>query len=291
MADEHAHPEVLVDTAWVAEHLDDPTVTIVEVNTDPDDGYNAGHVPGSILWSLHVDLEDQVRRDVPGVAQFENLMSRSGIDNVTTVVLYGDGNNRSATWAFWILKIYRHKDVRLIDGGRTKWIAEARPTSADAPSPEPSSYRAGVADWSLRATKDYILANLANPTTTLLDTRTVEEYKGEMTSAPGAPPADIYRKGRIPGAVNVDWEDGASADGSFLPPGRLQQMYSDKGLESSQEVVPYCRLGVRASYSWFVLKYLLGFPRVRNYNGSWTEWGNSAGVPVETDAAQQGQST
>ena len=281
MSESYAHPEVLVTTTWVSEHLDDTSVVIAEVNTDLQAAYYQGHVPCAVGWSLHIDLEEQTRRDIPTLSQLEGLLSRSGIDNDTTVVLYGDGNNRSATWAFWVLKYYRHSDVRLMNGGRTKWVDEGRPVSTDTPKPEAKTYRAGIPDKSLRATKEYIASNIQGASIRLLDTRTYEEYIGELNSAPGTPQPDIYRMGRIPGAVHVPWDEGATDDGTFKASDELKRMYEEKGFSPDQEVIPYCRLGVRASYSWFVLKYLLGYHRVRNYDGSWTEWGNSIGVPIE----------
>ena len=284
MTESYAHPEVLVSTDWLAEHEEDASLVVAEVNTDLQEAYHQGHVPGAVGWGLHTDLEDQVRRDLPGMAQIEALMGRSGIDNSTTIVLYGDGNNRSATWAFWVLKYYRHKDVRLLDGGRIKWIAEGRPLSQVEPGPVAATYKVAVPDRTLRAMKEYIVENLRSPSVVPLDTRVYEEYIGELTSAPGTPQPDIYRKGRIPGAVHAPWDDGAAEDGAFRPVQQLREMYEAKGLDPTKEVIPYCRLGVRASYSWFVLKYLLGYPRVRNYDGSWTEWGNASGVPIETGA-------
>ena len=280
-----AEPDAIVTTEWVAEHIDDPAVVVAEVDADLDADYRQGHVPGAVGWGLHTDMEDPVRRDIPGVAQVEALMGRSGIDNDTTVVVYGDGNNRSATWAFWVLKYYRHRDVRLMDGGRAKWLAEGRPLSTDEPAPRAATYRVQAPDRSVRATREHILDTLGRMDVKLLDTRAAEEYSGELTSAPGTPQPDIVRKGRIPGAVHVPWDDGAGEDGAFRPVDELRSMYEERGLTPDNEVVPYCRLGVRASYSWFVLKYLLGYPRVRNYDGSWTEWGNSIGVPIETEAS------
>ena len=285
MPESYARPEVLVSTDWVAEHLDDPSIVIAEVNTDLQAGYQQGHVPGAVGWNLHTDLEDQTRRDIPTMSQLEGLLGRAGIDNDTTVVLYGDGNNRSATWAFWVLKYYRHKDVRLMNGGRQKWTDEGRPLSTDTPNPTAKTYKAGVPDKTLRATKEYIVSNLHNPSMRLLDTRTREEYAGLLAAAPGTHQAEIYRRGRIPGAIHISWDDGATIDGTFKPADDLRSLYQEKGLSTDQEAITYCRLGMRASYSWFVLKYLLGYERVRNYDGSWTEWGNSVGVPIETDAA------
>ena len=286
MLEAYAIPEALVDTGWVAEHLGDPSVVTVEVNTDLQAGYEQGHLPGAVGWSLHTDLEDQTRRDIPPMAQLEALLGRSGIDNDTTVVLYGDGNNRSATWAFWVLKYYRHRDVRLMNGGRQRWLDEGRPLTTEPPTSEAKSYRCGIPDRSLRATKEHIVSGLRSPSMRLLDTRTEEEYRGTLGSAPGTVQPQIYRNGRIPGAVLLPWDEGANRDGTFKPAGELSRMYLDKGVRPDQEVITYCRLGVRASYSWFVLRYLLGYERVRNYDGSWTEWGNSVGVPIETDASQ-----
>jgi thiosulfate/3-mercaptopyruvate sulfurtransferase len=273
--------EVLVSTGWVAAHLDDPSVVIAEIDTDLDAGYNQGHVPGAVGWNLRADLEDQTRRDMPSIAQIEKLLGEAGIDNNTTVVLYGDNNNRSATWGFWTLKYYRHKDVRIMDGGRIAWTNEGRPFSTERPAPVAKTYKAGVPDSSLRATKDYIVKNLRKSSVRFLDTRTPEEFSGEFKVP------EIYRSGRIPGAVHIEWDDGATENGTFRPVEELRRMYEDKGFNPDQEVISYCRLGVKASYSWFVLKYLLGYERVRNYDGSWMEWGNSIGVPIETDAARE----
>ena len=271
----------VVTTEWVLKHLADPSIVVVEVNTDLDSAYHLGHVPGARGWDLHVDLEDQVRRDIPSVVQIEELLSRSGIGNCTTIVLYGDGNNRSATWAFWVLKLYRHDDVRIMDGGRKKWLIDGLPLSKLRPSPAVQVYKAKAPDSSLRATKDHVLSRLGTSILRTIDVRTLEEFTGTHPSAPDTGQAGIYRFGRIPGAVHIPWDDSASSDGSFRPAEELRLLYDDKGVGSSHDVITYCRLGVRASYSWFVLKYLLGFDRVRNYDGSWTEWGNSSGTPIE----------
>ena len=283
MSPSYAYPEVIVSTDWVASHLNDPSIVIVEINTNLIEGYDTGHVPSSIGWSLHIDLEDRVRRDIPRIEQMESLLKMAGISKETTIVLYGDGNNRSATWAFWILKIYRHEDVRIMDGGRQKWLKEGRELSTDSVSRAPSHYQVATPDRSIRAMRDYIIKNLGKQGFKLLDTRTIEEFTGKLSSAPGIPQSEIYRNGRIPGAIHIAWDDAVSLDGSFRPVEELRKLYEEQDLSSSDEIVPYCRLGVRASYSWFVLKYLLGYPRVRNYDGSWTEWGNSVGVPVDSD--------
>ena len=285
MAEDYARPEAIVSTAWLAERLGDPSTVVAEIDSHLDEAYDMGHVPGAVGWGLHTDMEHQLRRDIPDVAQFEALMSRSGIERNTTVVLYGDGNNRSATWAFWVMKYYRHEDVRIMDGGRTKWTLEGRPVEMVTPVVTPTTYWAWAVDPdpSLRAMKEYVVNRLNTVEVKLLDTRTVEEYAGQLTSAPGTPQPDIYRKGRIPGAMHVPWDDGAALDGTFKTVAELRAMYSDAGIDASDEIIPYCRLGVRASYSWFILKYILGFDDVRVYDGSWTEWGNSAGVPIEID--------
>ena len=283
MGEGFARPEVVVSTAWVGERLGDPSVVVAEVNTDLVEGYERGHVPGAVGWGLHTDMEHPVRRDIPDGLQFEALMGRSGVRPDTAVVLYGDGNNRSATWAFWIMKYYGHEDVRIMDGGRKKWILEGRPVSMTDPEPTPTEYRVGTIDPSVRAMKDYVVERIDRAGVKLLDTRTTEEYSGQLTSAPGTPQPDIYRKGRIPGALHVPWDDAASDDGAFSPVDDLRRMYANAGVDEADEVIAYCRLGVRASYTWFVLKYGLGFEHARTYDGSWTEWGNSAGVPIETD--------
>ncbi len=287
MNESYTHQEAIVSTDWVREHLNNPSVVIVEINTDLEASYKQGHIPGAIGWSLHTDLEDQVRRDIPSVSKIEQLLGSSGIDNNTTIVLYGDGNNRSATWAFWLLKYYRHRDVRLMNGGRIKWVAESRPLSMDTPAPTPKEYRASIPDKTIRATKDYIASRLRRSATKLLDTRTLEEFSGQLAAAPGAQQGGVYRLGRIPGAIHIPWDDGAAENGAFKPAEELRRMYEEKGVRPENEVIAYCRLGVRASYSWFVLKYLLGYGSVRNYDGSWTEWGNAIGVPIETDASAQ----
>lgn len=283
MGEAFARPEAVVSTAWVGERLGDASVVVAEVNTDLVEGYERGHVPGAVGWDLHTDMEHPIGRDIPNAVQFEALMARSGVCPDTTVVLYGDGNNRSATWAFWVMKYYGHEDARIMNGGRKKWILEGRPVSMTDPDPTPTEYRVGTLDPSVRAMKEYVVESIDRMGVKLLDTRTTEEYSGQLTSAPGTPQPDIYRKGRIPGALHVPWDDAASDDGAFRPVDDLRRMYANAGVDDADEVIAYCRLGVRASYTWFVLKYGLGFEQARTYDGSWTEWGNSAGVPIETD--------
>ena len=238
MTQQYARPDVLVTTEWMAEHLEDPSIAVVEVNTDLQAEYHQGHVPGAVGWGLHTDLEDAVRRDIPGVAQIESLLGRSGIDNDNTIVLYGDGNNRSATWAFWVLKYYRHRDVRLMDGGRKKWLDEGRTVSTDVPLPDAKTHKVPAPDRSLRAMKEYIVQSLVNHSVKLLDTRTYEEYSGQMAASPGSAQGDIYRNGRIPGAIHVPWDDGATEDGAFRPVEELRDLYAGKGLGPTDEGDP-----------------------------------------------------
>ncbi len=274
----YAQAQVLVEPQWLESHLGDPSLAVVETDVDPG-FYQRGHIPGAILWDLHKELEDQVTRDLPSPEQMEGLLSRSGISPDTTIVLYGDGNNRSATWAFWLLKYYQHPDVRLLNGGRVRWEKEGRPLTTQVPQPRPTRYRIQGTDPSLRATRDFILARLKSPGLRLVDVRTDKEYRGEED--PAHPQIGIQRLGHIPGAVHLPWERAAQEDGSFLPAEELARMYQEHQVTPQDDVVAYCRLGVRASYTWFVLKYLLGYPKVRVYDGSWTEWGNLVGAPIE----------
>ena len=289
MTQSYKHPHVLVSTQWVDEHLNDTSIVIVEVNSHIEDGYAKGHLPGSICWGLHTDLEHNIRRDIPEIPQFEKLMDRSGISNDTKIVLYGDGNNRSATWAFWILKYYRHQNVFLMNGGRKKWTQDGRRMVITLPDKTTSTktvnkYKVPQPDCTLRAMQNHVLDKLQNCDVHLLDTRSLEEYMGLLTSDKGSPQADIYRKGRIPGAINVPWNDNyIEEDDTFKSYQELSKIYLDAGINQSNEIIAYCRLGVRASYTWFILKYLLGYQDVRNYDGSWTEWGNSTGLPIDID--------
>ena len=284
MDESYTNSDVLVSTSWLAENLQNENMRVLEINADVEIGYNAGHIEGAFVWDLHKDLESRERRDIPSLSEIEELFNRSGISKTTTVILYGDGNNRSATWAFWILKYYRHKDVRLLNGGRTKWVQEGRTLSNERSIPERTQYGIEIPDKSIRATKDYVLKSLGSANdTVLVDTRSVEEHSGEMSASPGTDQTGIYRNGRIPNSINIQWDDGAGVDGAFLPELELRALYNNAGISPDKEIIPYCRLGMRASYTWFVLKYLLGYDRVRNYDGSWTEWGNSIGLPIEID--------
>jgi thiosulfate/3-mercaptopyruvate sulfurtransferase len=275
----YAHPEALVDTAWVAAHASDPGVRLVEVDVDTS-AYEQGHVPGAIAWNWTTQLSDQVRRDVLSKDAFEHLMSQSGIANDTTVVLYGDNNNWFAAWALWQMKLYGHADVRLMDGGRRKWIEEGRDLSTDVPSPPPTRYLASDADLSLRAFLTEAAAASENGSAAFVDVRSPDEFTGRILAPPGLPET-CQRGGHIPGAQNIPWGQVCNPDGTFKTVEELRALYAAKGITGERPTITYCRIGERSSHSWFVLKYLLGHDNVKNYDGSWTEWGNLVGMPVE----------
>ena len=274
----YAHPETLVSTAWVAEHVADATVRVVEVDVDTS-AYESGHVPGSIGWNWKTQLSDTVQRDIIPRAEYEQLLRSSGITPSTTIVLYGDNNNWFAAWAFWQLKLYGHQDVRIMDGGRKKWVAEGRTLSTDVPDIMPTSYVAQELDLSLRAFLPQVQAALGNDVP-LVDVRSADEFTGKILAPPGLPET-CQRGGHIPGAVNIGWGLACNEDGTFKSYDALSKIYASRGVTSDKDVITYCRIGERSSHSWFVLKYLLGYPNVRNYDGSWTEWGNLVGAPIE----------
>lgn len=277
----YAHPEVLVTTDWVAQHLQDPKVRIVEVDYDPSSAYDLGHIPGAVLVDWKKDINDPVRRDILSKDAFEALNSRLGIGPDTTVVLYGDYRNWFATFAFWVYKLYGHPDVRLMDGGRKKWVEEKRPLTEEVPSYPKTSYKARGIDLGLRATFDEVYRSLGRPDIALVDVRSPAEYKGEITAPPEYPTEAAQRGGHIPGAVNIPWAQAVRDDDTFKPPEELRKLYESQGVTPDKTVITYCRIGERSSHTWFVLKYLLGYPVVLNYDGSWTEWGNVIGTPIE----------
>ena len=278
----YAHPDTLVATDWVAEHANDPKVRVVEVDVDTK-AYDEGHVPGALGWAWNSQLCDTVRRDILSKAQFEELMASSGISNDTNVVIYGDNNNWFAAWALWQMKIYGHKDVRLMNGGRKKWLAEGRELSKDAPKVTRTTYKAAGADNALRAFLPQVQAALAAKNTGLVDVRSPQEFTGEILAPPGLPET-CQRGGHIPGARNIPWGKACNDDGTFKSFDELKSLYSSEGIDGSKPVIAYCRIGERSSHTWFVLKYLLGFDKVTNYDGSWTEWGYLVGAPVEKGA-------
>jgi thiosulfate/3-mercaptopyruvate sulfurtransferase len=278
----YAKPDVLVDTQWVADHLNDPNVRIVESNEDQL-LYPSGHIPGAVQIDWALDLNDQVVRDYLDKAKFEALMSHNGIGNDTTVVFYGDKSNWWATYAFWIFQLFGHKNAKVMDGGRLKWEQEKRELTREVPSYPATKYTAPERDdKTIRAFKDRVLAHQAAGKP-LVDVRSPQEYSGERTHMPEYPQEGVLRGGHIPGAKSVPWARAANPeDGTFKSADDLRAIYEqEQGLKSDDDIVAYCRIGERSSHTWFVLSYLLGFPRVRNYDGSWTEWGNSVGVPIE----------
>ena len=277
MAD-YANPDVLVDTEWVAQHGQDQNVRLLEIDVDTT-AYDQGHIEGAVGINWKSQLQDGVRRDLTSKADFEKLMSESGVGNDTTVVVYGDNNNWFATWAYWQLKYNGHKDARVMNGGRAKWLAEGRPTTTDAPSHAAASYTAEEPDDSIRAFRDYITGNLSS--LELVDVRSPAEYSGELLAPEHLPQEGAQRGGHIPGAANVPWATAVAEDGTFKSADELSQIYGGKGISGDKEIVAYCRIGERSSHTWFVLSELLGYPNVRNYDGSWTEWGSAVGVPVE----------
>lgn len=282
---EYAHPEVLVSTEWVAGHLNDPKVRLVEVDVDTS-AYDQGHIAGAVGWNWQSQLQDNIRRDLIDKAALEKLLGQSGISSDTTIILYGDNNNWFAAYAFWQLKYYGHKDVRLMNGGRKKWLEEKRPLTTDAPKVAAATYRATGPDESLRARKEQVFAVLDKKGTgQLVDVRSVDEFTGKIIAPPGMSET-AQRAGHIPGAANIPWSQAANEDGTFKSVEQLRALYQGKGvIGQAGETIAYCRIGERSSHTWFVLKYLLGYENVRNYDGSWTEWGNLIGAPIEKEIA------
>ncbi len=278
----YVHPDVLVSTDWVAEHLKDPEVRIAESNEDPL-LYASGHVPGAVEVDWTRDLNDPLRRDYLQREGFEDLMNRSGVARDTTIVLYGDKNNWWATYTFWIFQLFGHDKVKIMDGGRLKWTQENRPLSKDVPEYPTGRYQAPQRDdTKLRAFRDQVLQHMQQQRP-MVDVRSPEEFRGERLHMPDYPNEGALRGGHIPGARNVPWARAVNTeDGTFKDSAALKQIYIEEhGLKPDDDVVAYCRIGERSSHTWFVLTRLLGFPRVRNYDGSWTEWGNLVGAPVE----------
>jgi thiosulfate/3-mercaptopyruvate sulfurtransferase len=272
-------PSVLVNTDWVAQHATDAGVRVVEVDVDTT-AYDQGHVPGAVGWNWTTELCDTLVRDIVPAKKLEELLGRNGIDNKTAIVLYGDNNNWFAAWAFWQLKIYGHEDVRIMDGGRKKWLAEGRDLSTEAPTIKSATYKAGTPDLSLRAFLPEVQQALAGKKTALVDVRSPAEFTGEILAPPGLPET-CQRGGHIPGAKSIPWGKNCNDDGTFKSFDELKALYAAQGISGDQPVIAYCRIGERSSLTWFAMKYLLGFQNVKNYDGSWTEWGNLVGAPVE----------
>jgi thiosulfate/3-mercaptopyruvate sulfurtransferase len=281
---EYKHPEVVVSTEWAAGHLNDPKVRLIEVDVDTT-AYDQGHIPGAVGWNWQTQLQDNIRRDLIDKATLEGLLGKSGVGNDTTILLYGDNNNWFAAYALWQLKYYGHKDVRLINGGRKKWIEEKRPVTTEPAKVAATTYRASGPDESIRARKEEIFDTLNKKKSAhLVDVRSVDEFTGKIIAPPGMSET-AQRAGHIPGAANIPWAQAANEDGTFKSADALKQLYGAKGVNGDSEIIAYCRIGERSSHTWFVLKYLLGYDNVKNYDGSWTEWGNLIGAPVEKEVA------
>ena len=277
---EYTHPESLVSVEWVAEHVGDSNVRLVEVDVDTS-AYEKGHIAGAVAWNWQSQLQQSVRRDVISKEEMERLLGNSGIDNDTTIILYGDNNNWFACWAFWQLKYYGHKDVRIMNGGRAKWEADGRPLTTDPAIYSPRTYSAGEPDQSVRAYRDQVLASVNAGNISLVDVRSPDEYSGALLAPPAFPQEGSQRGGHIPGAANIPWGQAANEDGTFKSADQLAALYGGKGIDGSRETIAYCRIGERSSHTWFVLTQLLGHENVRNYDGSWTEWGSIVGAPIE----------
>ena len=276
----YAHPEVLVDADWVEAHLHDPKVRLIEVDVDTS-AYEQGHIPGAVGLNWLKELQDQVVRAPVSQAQLEALLSRAGVSSDTTIVLYGDNNNWFAAWAFWILKYYGHQDVRLLDGGRVKWLEDKRELTTSVPFHAQTDYHTQAPKEDIRAYRDYILTQLNRQGFATVDVRSPGEYSGELLAPAHLPQEGAQRGGHIPGAANIPWSQAVNADGTFKSADELRALYGGKGVTADKEVVAYCRIGERSSHTWYVLHFLLGYPNVRNYDGSWTEWGSLIGAPIE----------
>jgi thiosulfate/3-mercaptopyruvate sulfurtransferase len=280
MGDGYAHPEALVSTDWVAEHRNGPNVKIIEVDVDTT-SYDKGHIPGAIGWNWQTDLNDRVRRDIIDPRSFAVLCRHAGIRPQDTVVFYGDNNNWFAAWALWQFKYHGHKDARLMNGGRKKWEAEGRELTTEKPHPDRSEYPVPSTDPSVRAFRRQVEDVVGSDRVNLVDVRSPDEFTGKIIAPPGMSET-AQRAGHIPGAANVPWAKAANDDGTFKPAAELRQLYAQSGVDLAKPTITYCRIGERSSHTWFVLKYLLGADDVRNYDGSWTEWGNLVGAPIET---------
>ena len=281
---EYKHPEVLVSTESVAQNLNAPNTRLVEVDVDTT-AYDQGHIPGAVGWNWQTQLQDNVRRDLIDKAALEKLLSESGISNDTTILLYGDNNNWFAAYAFWQLKYYGHQNVKLINGGRKKWLEEKRPLTKELTKVASATYRVGALNESVRAFRDDVLSIVQGKKRgQLVDVRSVDEFTGKIIAPPGMTET-AQRAGHIPNAANIPWAQAANEDGTFKSAEALTTLYQGKGITGGDEVIAYCRIGERSSHTWFVLKYLLGYDNVRNYDGSWTEWGNLIGSPIVNETA------
>jgi len=277
----YAHPEVLVDTSWVKGNIGNQNVRILEVDYDPTANYNLGHIPTAGLIDWKKDINDPVTRDILTKEGLERLLGRLGVTNEKLLVLYGDFNNWFAAFAFWVFKYHGVEKIVLLNGGRKKWIEEDLPLTKDVPEFESATFKARGPDESLRVYLPYVREVLRQSDKVLVDVRGPKEFTGEITAPPEYPTEHAQRGGHIPGAKNIPWGQAVRDDGTFKPADELRSLYESKGVTPDKEVITYCRIGERSSHTWFVLKYLLGYPNVKNYDGSWTEWGNLVRSPIE----------
>jgi len=277
----YAHPEVIVDTQWVVDHMNDHEVRIAEVDYDPTANYNLGHVPGAVLFDWKKDMNDPVTRNIFNMQTCEDLLQRAGVNNNTTLILYGDFNNWFAAFAFWAFKYYGFKDVRLMNGGRKKWLEEDKPISKDIPQYQSGNFMATEPDKNIRSFLNQVKEALGKENIAMVDVRSPKEFTGEILAPPEYPTEHAQRGGHIPGASNIPWSQAVKEDGTFKSVEELKQIYQSKGIIPDKEIIAYCRIGERSSHTWFVLKYLLGYPNVKNYDGSWSEWGNMVDNPIE----------
>jgi thiosulfate/3-mercaptopyruvate sulfurtransferase len=286
----YANPNALVETEWVASHLNDPTIGILEVSVDPA-AFQQGHIPGAVALDWFKDLEQHPIRDIASRTKIERLLGEAGVANDTTVLLYGDNHNWFAAYAYWLIKYYGHQDVRIINGGRKKWVDEGRPLTKGVPKATPTTYKAQDPTTSIRALREYVIAVVGAAGRSLLetgqvrrylvDTRSPREFSGELLAPEHLPQEGAYRGGHIPGAVNIPWEEAAAPNGTFKSADELRRLYEGRRITPDKEIIVYCRIGERSAHTWFVLTELLGYPNVRNYDGSWIEYGNLIGVPIE----------
>jgi len=275
----YSHPEVLVDTKWVEDHINDPKVRIAEVDYDPTANYVLGHIPGSVLLDWKVDINDPVARNILSEQACQELLQRIGVNGDTTLVIYGDFNNWFAAFAFWAFKYYGCKDMKLMNGGRKKWLEEDKPLTKEIPTYPRGNFESSGPDNNIRVFLRYVSDTLGSKV--LVDVRSPKEFTGEILAPPEYPTEHAQRGGHIPGAANIPWAQAVNDDGTFKSADELSKIYQSKGITADKEVISYCRIGERSSHTWFVLKYLLGYPNVKNYDGSWTEWGNMIDNPIE----------
>ena len=278
---EYANPNVLVDTQWVEDHVNDNNVRIAEVDYDPKANYHLGHIPNAALFDWKKDINEPLNRNIVSRDDCTALLQKAGINDDTILVLYGDFNNWFAAFAFWVFKYYGYKDIRLMNGGRKKWLEEDRPISKESPNFSKGNFQAAEPDESIRVFLDYVRNRVMSQQGTLVDVRSPAEFTGQITAPPEYPTEHAQRGGHIPSAQNIPWGQAVNEDGTFKSVEDLKKLYEPKGITPDKEVITYCRIGERSSHTWFVLKYLLGYPNVKNYDGSWTEWGNMINNPIE----------